>query len=583
MEDIGSLSLITALAWRPDGKMLALGHEDGSIPVYDIEKRTEVKLPQGAKPHSQRVTCLNWVECEVKVNRFGPSHEFLPPKPPAFPGSQSGSKSSPGGVKVATAGDESSSFNILASGDATGVVTLSAYGYFPIGCIDLSGAFNNRGVNEANLVFGEPTVCNICLTSDLCTLTVTLRARLLSHHNISTHDSAGTHDIFRYHVTTVDTSLLWRRRSELSTIALHYGAIGELMRHAKKTLAFMEKRWSDGQDTLSSKIGSLLNALRSHGRVPSPQSELFMLFLSGIPSDAVEQFISNSFPPQSIQRMRKALNTACKDIDVLYTEHWLSAAEGLLYRVAELHGLARWRQHFRHVGLHSVSIENLVLMSNALIVKGEKFIKDVRSARSNFVNFFSWLQSTFTEIDGSSSGAGGGPSSLRVLDALSRSTSFFYESLRISQLLNSHFRDRDRSGVSTESAEDILHMHINDHFTANQKHQFGVKRDELNKRIYDLVRGSLGQGEDFLSGNESLAQCFTLLRKKLHASFRQPSEQVSSSFVPLSNTAVFRFTPVAVEEKSNLQGVIGKSALRPDCVIALRSQATGLATNRSTG
>ena len=33
------------------------------------------------------------------------------------------------------------SLEVLVSGDQSGVITLSAYGYFPIGCIDLSGAF----------------------------------------------------------------------------------------------------------------------------------------------------------------------------------------------------------------------------------------------------------------------------------------------------------------------------------------------------------------------------------------------------------------------------------------------------------
>ena len=59
---------ITALTWRPDGRTLALGHNDGSFSVYDIESKTKVRMPKAARPHSERVTCLHWEKCEERTN-----------------------------------------------------------------------------------------------------------------------------------------------------------------------------------------------------------------------------------------------------------------------------------------------------------------------------------------------------------------------------------------------------------------------------------------------------------------------------------------------------------------------------------
>jgi len=52
-------SLVSALAWAPDGKMLAMGHTDGSISVHDVESG-ELKMR-----HTPRYSCIQalaWVQ-----------------------------------------------------------------------------------------------------------------------------------------------------------------------------------------------------------------------------------------------------------------------------------------------------------------------------------------------------------------------------------------------------------------------------------------------------------------------------------------------------------------------------------------
>ena len=67
-----------------------------------------------------------------------------------------------------------------------------------------------------------------------------------------------------------------------------------------------------------------------------------MLLLAGVTSDALTQWFGTELSPQKVIRLHRSLDEACVAIDVLYTEHFQVALEGLLYRLAELRGLSRW-------------------------------------------------------------------------------------------------------------------------------------------------------------------------------------------------------------------------------------------------
>ena len=117
-----------------------------------------------------------------------------------------------------------SAFDILVSGDSSGVVTLSAYGFFPVGCIDLSAAFESYSIppskstkSNSKVSLSRPTVTNVSLSPDLQILSVVLRAKILdAESNDRNPDKDGTKEtLYRYHLVIIDTSLLWTRRKEL--------------------------------------------------------------------------------------------------------------------------------------------------------------------------------------------------------------------------------------------------------------------------------------------------------------------------------------------------------------------------------
>ena len=295
---------IASLSWKPNGKVLALGQNDGSIALYSVESGALVDMPLSAFPHSTSVTTLNWLEPNkftykqynafVKeddndedetnpsnnINRYSNNNKkknadsiqsndymsnpykndtlskYLPGPPPI---TQKGTFGDTDDHTTATASSANASrrngingnnllsnlgssgiicnsaFDVLVSGDSSGVVTLSAYGFFPIGCVDLSAAFETYSIPTNNkslpVSLSRPTVTNVSLSPDLQILTVILRARILnnrentnknnninnSNKKVSTEniDDDNKSTMYRYHLVVIDTSLLWEKRREL--------------------------------------------------------------------------------------------------------------------------------------------------------------------------------------------------------------------------------------------------------------------------------------------------------------------------------------------------------------------------------
>lgn len=100
------------------------------------------------------------------------------------------------GINSSTDGtNQNRDLHILASGDKAGVVTLSAYGFFPIGCIDLSDAFKEEKTGNGDTL----PVTDICLSSDLNCLVAVLK------HICRANDGSI---VTNYRVATVKTKLL---------------------------------------------------------------------------------------------------------------------------------------------------------------------------------------------------------------------------------------------------------------------------------------------------------------------------------------------------------------------------------------
>ena len=468
---------ISTLAWGPGGKVLAVGLANGSVSLFDVETGAPQPMPSSHTPHNDAVVTLCWTrqlgegEVRTSTERRGGGgdgggssaravddlyvaledrlNRFL-----AFPSPlrEASSMSHLGDAAVqhrwytaSKVTQGTAALDILVSGDDSGVVTLSALGFFPVGCVDLSEAVDLSQ-------YQRPRVCHVCLSADLQTLSVVLEARphSKSHgahasHNSLTGASAGgeggagggagdargeegesssssssssssiSHSSnVQYNLVAVDTSLLWDRRHELLQIATQCGHVGDLLSHVMETVVAMESNWSEAIGSLKTQLDTLQQLLNNHGRTTTSQQELFMLLTTGTPSAAAQQFFTQKLSDQGVGRLQKMLDTACSDLERLLVDHVQQSTQHIIFRIGELTGLAKWEQRFGDVGLREEVLDALMLGAQTLMIKTEDMLGDVREARINLNALFVWLLRVVHRVAGENRAAG--PRALATVD-----------------------------------------------------------------------------------------------------------------------------------------------------------------------
>nr|XP_043625111.1 anaphase-promoting complex subunit 4 isoform X1 [Erigeron canadensis] len=381
---------ITSLCWRPDGKAIAVGLQDGTISLHDVENG---KLLRSMKSHTNAVVCLNWeddgggeaaedkfynAKYEDRTSRFFPP----PPRAPRVPGLVAGDENENLSQELSSSSHQR--FNILCSADIDGIISFSIFGIFPIGKIDIheysvrSPLANKR----ADCKLLNASICKVALSKDLCHLAVLCSGEL----------QVPEHDLHGFYCVTLDTSIFYKRRNELHQVAQQASNIEDLTEVIRASLSVMSKQWSDAMHTFHDKFDSLSRLIHDHGLDSTPQEEFLSLLGGARTSPAVHQFLENSLGEVGLKRITKLVCGAGKELQVIVLEHLQPAAEMIGFRLGELRGLSKWRSRFKSVGLDETLTDNATEKAGMLLVQIERFMRVLSSSVQQFSNFFNWLQ-----------------------------------------------------------------------------------------------------------------------------------------------------------------------------------------------
>ncbi|XP_062013274.1 anaphase-promoting complex subunit 4 [Rosa rugosa] len=394
---------ITSLCWRPDGKAIAVGLEDGTVSLHDVENG---KLLRSLKSHTVAVVSLNWEEDgQMTRDEYG-SHSvyedrtsrFFPPPPrvPRMPGLVSGETGFMDDSEDSFRELSNSSqqrFNILCSGDKDGFICFSIFGIFPIGKINIHnfGAASPLKDTEAECRLLNASVYKVALSKDLCHLVVMCSGELIEDREESENRQMTEPGMHGLHCIVLDTSIFWKRKSELHQVAQQASNIEELAEVIRSSISVMHKEWSDAMRTFHDKFDSLSNLIIDHGLQSSPQEEFLSLLGGARTSPAVHQFLVNSLGEVGVKRVSKAVCGAGKEVQLIILNHLQPAAEIIAFRMGELRGLSRWRARYQGIGLDETLINNATEKAGMILVQVERFIRVLSSVVQQFSNFFNWL------------------------------------------------------------------------------------------------------------------------------------------------------------------------------------------------
>ncbi|KAK6932482.1 Anaphase-promoting complex subunit 4, WD40 domain [Dillenia turbinata] len=415
---------VTSLCWRPDGKVIAAGLEDGAISLHDVENG---KLLRRTKSHAAAVVCLNWEEeGQLLSNQDEYSNvsayedrtsRFFPPAPrvPRMPGLVSGDASFTDDGEDSFLQLSNSShqrFNMLCSGDKKGIICFSIFGIFPIAELNIhkvSLSTPLMGIQHACqllsasiyklksqlLFYSKLTVVTfgfcpqVALSKDLSHLLLICSGQLVEDKLGKMH-TAGC-GLNGLQCLVLDTSIFLKRKNELHQVAQQASNIEDLTEVIRVSLSSMYKQWSDSMRVFHEKFDSLSNLIVDHGLDSSPQEEFLSLLNGARTSPPVHQFLVNSLGELGLKRVSKAVCSAGKELQLIVLDHLQPAAEIIGFRMGELRGLSRWRARYQGIGLDEKLISDATEKAGMLLVQIERFMRVLSSVVQQFSNFFSWL------------------------------------------------------------------------------------------------------------------------------------------------------------------------------------------------
>ncbi|XP_042468947.1 anaphase-promoting complex subunit 4-like [Zingiber officinale] len=407
---------ITSLCWRPDGKVIALGIEDGSILLHDVENG---KLLRSIKSHSVAVIYLNWEEdshaaMEDVDNAFvyeDRTSRFFPPAPriPRMPGLGAGDAGLMDDYED-TFHEFSTSpgqhFNVLSSGDKDGSICFSIFGIFPIGKINIHqlpirATLPNR---IATLQILNASIQKLALSKNLSQLIVLCFGELVEDFVESKSKSIQRVEHFELQSSSVNrvssvglhcfvlkTSIFLDRKNELHQVAQQASSIEDLVEVVRASLSVMSKHWSEAMHSFHEKFDPLSSLIVDHGLFSTPQDEFLSVLFGARTSPPLHQFLANTLGEAGLKRVSKAVDCAGKELHSVIHEHLQPAVEIIGFRIAELRGLSRWRARYRVIGLDEKLIDNATEKAGMLLVQVERFSRILVIVLHLLQNFFNWV------------------------------------------------------------------------------------------------------------------------------------------------------------------------------------------------
>ena len=416
------------VAWRIDGKAVAVATSEGGVQVVGMESR---KVEVAYQPHRYAITHLQWLQLHtghsndraqrgrkrrsrtrqaatpaawraVDVSSLSlplrdlPSsrsaRSLFPPLPP-LPSHSSSSTTGPAPSPTPMSAPASSSSDasltiapsIVVDGDQlppTLLVTGDSGGFVHV---RLHATLDVLQLNVKD-----------SLPHSLHPLSLSVHSFALSPSFDALHVVVRSDDPQQQQpqllLVRVALPLLSQRIHELSLLACHVQHISHLLSYASSALTSVTSRYQSIRQSLSNKFSPLTSTLTEHGLPDtSPAEHLVHLALTSIPSTAVMQWISSTLHPAALLRQCSGVESGLwRMMDVLRV-NVRRAMEEVVHRLAEVRALSRWKERGGEIGVEESVITQLLHQAGLVLMRTEEVMLLVGTVRRGFTAFFHWL------------------------------------------------------------------------------------------------------------------------------------------------------------------------------------------------
>jgi hypothetical protein len=426
-----------AIAWRPDGKELAVGTNSGRITLLKTETglEREVDGEFQAVPEAEseaRIHCLHWTADRINVRRSSrkmdvemddeefdegsnfddsdddmafASHSFLsgPKKLPQLTaagklktddddngtvtvegitaeGREDARESAVAGSRCDRSLLKGSSLDVLVAGNDQGTVSLHVFGHFTIGTVDL------RSLSPGD--------------KDLATkITHVFLAENLEMLVAVAQKSREMEGLNEFYLCTISTRLLSTSRRQIAAVASEFTFIrGELGRF-QVALDQAARFWEEGiLGSLRKLFAPLVDEeeliREAKGDTTSRRQMLnqvlFELLTKGVYGTSLVRFFTKQ-NEVNISRICRVWDAACEALTKLLELTCTPSAEGLIFRLGDLMGKSQADEGFRSIGVEPTLLEPFLKESEKLLLAIQRCCVMVRDAKQNLNSLEKWL------------------------------------------------------------------------------------------------------------------------------------------------------------------------------------------------
>ena len=367
-----------SVAWRPDGKVLAVAFNNGKVKLFNIENaecihETKIEMTptftewmEEAKNSTGEETFLNSIIFEEKSELYLPSLLHLPKSTGALFSKEASQEESDDPKKLKTLPEQ---LSVLVIGDSGGKVHLFLYGIFLCVVVDTSDSMQK--------LHCESQVISAMVSNDLKVLSVIVKS------NIYESDKKAV-SLLLY-----DTGLLSARCRELAVVAKKMGLVTCLLEYFDSTLQSMSDAWEDILLEMGTKLTEFAAERLTAGS--SVSSEFLTLLTRGVTSPELQSFLIHDLTEKGLKKLGNSIENSYASIQTLALKHLQCVTQSLLYHVTEIHGMSLWYEKFGVLGLSEFDLQTAVKGLGSIMLKTQELVHVIESNLKSFKAFFQWL------------------------------------------------------------------------------------------------------------------------------------------------------------------------------------------------
>ncbi|XP_056005623.1 anaphase-promoting complex subunit 4-like isoform X2 [Ostrea edulis] len=364
---------VKALAWRPDGKVVAAGYSDGRINLYHIENADTLH----STSLEGEINCMEWV-CQFSpdgaVWKPDPYKEdnfkdYLPKLQPLNRSYGTLSKVLPieESVEDSKQLNEQRELNLLIVGSGSNTLSLFAYGVCPVSRLSVP-AVNDVQIRRLHSAIISQDLHNLSLVVEL--------------QNIQ--------QLTSFHLMSFDTKLIASRHKEMRMMALKFGQVLTMTEYLQSTVQQMSEAWEDILMEMDSKLLKFAEDKKA-ASTGTVSNDFLELLLFGTPSPELQTFLLNDLTGKGLQKLGHSIETSYSNIQKLVVKHLQVVSQAILYHLSELRGMSLWYEKFGVLGLTTQTIQNTIMAVGSFVLKSSELQQVIDDSIKNFKAFFRWL------------------------------------------------------------------------------------------------------------------------------------------------------------------------------------------------